>query len=159
MQKIGVMFVCLGNICRSPMAEAIFKAKVKDENLLIFFNISSSGTAGYHVNEAADQRTIQIANKYKLEFNHRAQQLNSQHFLDNDYLIAMDDDNLLNIKSKKPEDSRCEIYKMRHFDSEYLDSNVEDPYYGDLTDFEESYHVLDKSCEEFLQFVRIKHGI
>ena len=88
-----VMFVCLGNICRSPLAEALFRLKVMERNLDANFHIESSGTSNYHIGENADPRTIETAASLGLSMNHRAQQFKRHHLESFDYILVMDDSN------------------------------------------------------------------
>ncbi len=159
MQKIGVMFVCLGNICRSPMAEAILLNKVKNTDLQNRFNIESCGTANYHVGELPDRRTLAALKRHNVPIDHFAQQLKSHHFNEFNYLIMMDDSNLQNALEVEPTGHKSNVFLMRDFDEEEKGSGVTDPWFGGEEGFEECYQVLSRSCESFLQFLVEKHNL
>jgi protein-tyrosine-phosphatase len=90
MQKIKVLFVCLGNICRSPLAEAIFKDKLKKKGLERFFEVDSCGTSNYHIGDQPDSRTIANARKNGIAIDHCGRQFTANDFGDFDYILAMD---------------------------------------------------------------------
>lgn len=152
------MFVCLGNICRSPLAEAVFKNLVRAESLDIHFEIASSGTAAYHVNENADPRTIEVAKKHGIQMSHSAQQLKLQHLDEFDYILAMDDSNLNHISRLNP-GTNVRIMKMRFFDPQHRDSDVPDPYYGGPEDFELCHSILRVSCTGLLKYLKEEHNL
>ena len=116
MQKRSVLFVCLGNICRSPMAEAIFRSKIMERNLESFFVVKSCGTAAYHIGQGADKRTIQIAKKYNLPMRHIAEQIDQKDFTVYDYIVVMDKSNLRNVLSIQPSNAKSKIVMMRDFE-------------------------------------------
>src|SRR5688572_8369678 len=102
---INVLFVCLGNICRSPLAEGIFKDIVKKKGLNNKISIDSAGTGNYHIGADPDHRSIKVARKYDIELDHKARQFVKRDFDDFDYIIAMDQNNYDNIKRLKREAS------------------------------------------------------
>jgi protein-tyrosine phosphatase len=152
MNTIKVLFVCLGNICRSPLAEGIFRHKVSEKGLENSFLIDSAGTANYHVNELPDSRSIAVAAQHGIALRHRVRQLVAKDFTDFDYILVMDDANLSNAKklSQKVAQPSAKLLKMREFDDSKSASDVEDPYYGTAVAFQQCYEILNQSTENFL---------
>ena len=155
---IKVLFVCLGNICRSPLAEAIFKKKLQNEGLEGKIHADSAGTANYHVGENPDPRTIEIARKHGVPVNHKGQQFKKHHYDEFDYLLAMDHSNYHNMTIEMGMDSD-KLILMRDFDSDGNGQDVPDPWYGGMNGFEDVYQILDRSLDEFLEFVRKEHDL
>lgn len=155
---IKVLFVCLGNICRSPLAEAIFKKKVEIEGLSHKIHADSAGTANYHVGENPDPRTVEIAAKYGVPVNHKGQQFKNHHQNEFDYLVAMDHSNYQNMTLEMASDPD-KLMLMRDFDSMGKGENVPDPWYGGMNGFEDVYQILDRSLDEFLTYLREKHDL
>lgn len=158
-KKIAVAFVCLGNICRSPMAEAVFKQVVKEHGVQSRFSkIDSFGTAGYHIGETPDHRSVQTCKQNGVPVNHRAQQFRGNHFTEFDYVICMDNSNLKNLQNLK---KRCgykdtegaQIYKFGHWNTKDSDFNsiVEDPYYGGSDGFQYNFKQIKFFSENFLK--------
>ena len=85
---IKVLFVCLGNICRSPLAEAIFNQKIKNSGVEVHFKSDSAGTSDFHIGELPDERTLKCAELHKIPIKHRGRQVNRTDFRDFDYIIA-----------------------------------------------------------------------
>lgn len=139
MQKI--LFVCLGNICRSPLAEGIMLHLRSRHQLQL--EIDSAGTAGYHVGEAPDHRTIANARKNGVDLSAlRARQFSAKDFDDFDRIYVMDRSNLRNVLSLAKNDRHKS--KVSLF---LADAEVPDPYYGDETDFEQVFQLVYKNCE------------
>jgi len=161
MKKINVLFVCLGNICRSPMAEGIFKNIVEKESLSKYFSINSAGTSRYHIDENPDHRAVQTCAQKGIILDHKGQEFIKSDLMNQDFVLAMDKDNLINIKKLiTPEmDIRAEVFLMRDFDPEYKGENVPDPYYGGQDGFYQVFDMLERSSYELLRYIRTKHSI
>ncbi len=156
---IKLMFVCLGNICRSPLAEAVLKNKVLRANLKDSIYIESSGTAAYHIGENPDPRTTIVAQKHQVPISHKAQQLNNVHFTTFDYIVVMDDSNRKNVVRIKPTHAVSAFFKLRDFDTQDEGSDVIDPWFGDEDGFEECYQTIDRCTDELLLFLMNKHHL
>ncbi|WP_425637258.1 low molecular weight protein-tyrosine-phosphatase [Algoriphagus yeomjeoni] len=158
---IRVLFVCLGNICRSPLAEAIFNYKVEQAGMKSQFKSDSAGTSDFHIGELPDERTIKCAKKYNLPVNHRGRQVNRTDFRDFDYILAMDENNLRNLNNLKARYGfkDKEIHLMRDFVPETQGLSVPDPYYGGEEGFEEIYQILDEALDCFLVEVKTTHHL
>jgi protein-tyrosine phosphatase len=139
-----ILMVCLGNICRSPLAEGILKSKL-DSN----FIVESAGTAAYHVGNKPDSRSIAVARQNGLNItNQRARKFNKQDFEDFDIIYAMDNSNYQNIIALAENSQQKEKIKLilnESFPDKNLD--VPDPYYGGEKGFENVYNMLDNACE------------
>jgi protein-tyrosine phosphatase len=143
-KKIGVLFVCLGNICRSPAAEGAFSYEVKEKELEEFFSIDSCGTANYHIGEEPHETTREVARARGIILKHRCRQFVVSDFKKFDYIMAMDHSNYQNIIRLAPdEESKSKVHLFREFDpsvSGKTPPDVPDPYYGGIGGFE---HVQD----------------
>lgn len=158
---IKVLFVCLGNICRSPLAEAIFNNKVKEDGLQTQFSCDSAGTSDFHIGELPDERTLKCAQRYSLPLNHRGRQVNRTDFRDFHYVLAMDENNLRvlnNLKGRYGFEEK-EIFLMRDFVETSKGQSVPDPYYGGEEGFEEIYQILDEAIGNFLKQVKATHHL
>ncbi len=146
-----VVFVCLGNICRSPTAEGIFIHKVKERGLHLFFYIDSAGTAAYHVGEPANSKSQYTANQYGVRLPSRARKFEYADFEDFDLILPMDSSNMYNLKSiDRKNRFHDKMYMMRDFDPKPENGDVPDPYYGGMKGFENVYQILDRSCDALL---------
>lgn len=148
-----ILFVCLGNICRSPSAEGVFKHIIESRGLAGFFEVDSAGTHAYHVGEPADKRMKAHASKrgYQLTSISRKFEPN----IDFDYfdlIIGMDDENIRNLKIKARNDADLmKIHKMTDFRKTFNYSEIPDPYYGGAEGFELVIDLLEDSCEGLLE--------
>lgn len=151
MDKVRVLFVCLGNICRSPLAEALFKDKVARKGLDGKIEADSCGTANYHIGDWPDERTIANALKNGVSIDHRGRQLSQKDLENFDFILAMDRSNYDHIM-RFPEAGKHKhkVALMRKFDNETEDEDVPDPYYGGERGFQYVFEILDRSTANFL---------
>jgi len=145
-----VLFVCLGNICRSPLGEAIFNERVRQKGLQDEFQSDSCGTANYHVGDWPDDRTIKCAKRNDILINHLGRQLKREDLDEFDLILAMDGSNFQNILRLSNESNRSKVKMMRDFDP-LGKGDVPDPYYGGDKDFDEVFEILDRSIEVLIQ--------
>ncbi len=138
--------VCLGNICRSPLAEGILQSKL-DAN---FFSVDSAGTAAYHIGELPDLRSIAVAKKHGIDIsNQKARKFDIKDFIEFDVIYAMDKENYQNICSLAKKD--VDLRKVKMILNEInpsLNLSVPDPYYGGDDGFQNVYQLLDEACEK-----------
>jgi len=139
-----VLMVCLGNICRSPLAEGILKSK--SNNIIV----DSAGTAGYHVGSRPDQRSIEIGLKNNIDItNQRARQFTSNDFDDFDKIYAMDNDNyskIISLATNQDQIDKVDLILNEVYPNQF--KSVPDPYYGGEKGFENIYNLLEKACEQ-----------
>ena len=156
--RLDIMFFCLGNICRSPLAEALFRERVESRGIGDRFHIESSGTSNYHVGEAPDPGSQKVARKrLKRDISHqRAQQLTDQHVQDFDYLFAMDRSNRRRaLRLEGADESRIRL--IREFDDSDTGEDVPDPYGGGDSQFDLVFDILERSCERLLDHLLERH--
>lgn len=162
MQPIKVLFVCLGNICRSPIAEGIMNATIKNLNLSDHFEIDSAGTAAYHVDHAPDLRSINVMKNHGIIINHKARKLIKEDLTYYNYVLAMDHlnyEDIMNLSSDKTVDSK-RVFLLRTFDNtERTNFDIPDPYYGLDADFEEVFQICKRSIEGFISFLNNQNVI
>ncbi len=156
MRKIAVLFVCLGNICRSPAAEAIFIDLVKKKGLSDCFIVDSAGTGSWHIGKKADARMRIAAESRDIKILSRARQLNRNDFGEFNYILAMDDSNFKNIndlKDKTSSNDIASIKKIQDFRSAFNEEEVPDPYFGGDEGFDYVLDILEDSVSGFLESI------
>ncbi|MDI1235709.1 MAG: low molecular weight phosphotyrosine protein phosphatase [bacterium] len=156
-KKINVLFVCLGNICRSPAAEILFNNHIKGLGKESMFYVDSCGTGGWHEGEKADKRMRQTAEASGLEILHRARQIKSLDFDQFDYILAMDDKNILDLKVMSEKNAE-KIFLLSDLSTDYLSQNIPDPYFGDMKGFENVFNLLDKVTKQVANTILYKHS-
>ncbi len=138
-----ILMVCLGNICRSPLAEGILKSKTKN------LEVDSAGTAGYHIGKQPDIRSIDIAKKHDINLtSQRARQFSTRDFDDFDKIYAMDNDNyskIISLARSQKDMDKVDLILNEIYPKEY--KSVPDPYYGGDEGFQNIYNLLEVSCE------------
>ncbi len=152
MKKFKILFVCLGNICRSPLAHAVFENLIKKENLTDKFEVESCGTGAWHIGELADPRMIKEAKKHNVEMTHLARRLQVMDFEYYDLILPMDMSNMKYLKSQCSDDFQHKIKLFREFDPEAKNAleEVPDPYYGGDSGFSNVYKIVERTCENML---------
>jgi len=145
-----ILFVCLGNICRSPLAEAIFTHKIKEKGLESQFSADSCGMANYHIGHSPDTRTIRNVIKNGVQMRHLGRQFSSVDFDAFDVILPMDKSNLNNILQLSNDASHLKKVKLvREYDPNGQ-GEVPDPYYGTDKDFQEVFDILDRTIENLI---------
>ena len=145
-----ILFVCLGNICRSPAAEGIFNQKIKERDLENFFVVDSAGTGNWHVGNLPDQRMRSTALSRGIELNSRSRQIEENDLYEFDQILVMDKENLDAVKSltkdqKNPINSKIKLI-LNYSKNSQLDE-VPDPYYGGQNGFEKVIDLLDDAID------------
>jgi len=149
-RPVRVLFVCLGNICRSPMAEGAFRKLLKERGLEGLFEVDSAGTGAWHAGEPMDPRARRVLEEEGAYFPHVARRLTWEDLLTYDHILVMDRENLEEVLRRFPEARG----KVRLLLEELGGGEVRDPYSGDLQDFREVYWTLEAALKAFLE----RHG-
>jgi protein-tyrosine phosphatase len=150
-----VLFVCLGNICRSPTADGIFRELVKRKKLDQKITVDSAGTGDWHIGKAPDARTIAAARKRGYDLSVlRARQVSSVDFDEFDYVLAMDDNNLRDLHRLKPVSFAGHLGLFLDFGSHQSHREVPDPYYGGSDGFELVLDLVEEAAEGLLTHIR-----
>lgn len=142
-----VLFVCLGNICRSPTAEAIFRKYSNGHSQKWHFD--SAGTSGNHVGEKSDHRSIRHAEKRGYEMTHLARQFQVEDFHEFDFIFTMDKSNFQNVIKLAPKEHQTKVRMVTDLCQKQHDGLVPDPYYGGPSDFELVIDLLEDAAHSF----------
>ncbi|HEX7120275.1 MAG TPA: low molecular weight protein-tyrosine-phosphatase [Longimicrobiales bacterium] len=158
---IRVLFVCLGNICRSPMAEAVFRSLVRDDGVADRFEIDSAGTSDYHEGEPPDARAQEVARLRGITLTGRSRPIREADFHRFDYIIVMDAENLRDVAGLAERvGPGAEVHLLREFDREAGgDLDVPDPYYGGRAGFERVHDMIERSCRGLLEHIRCERTL
>jgi len=154
MDKTSVLFVCLGNICRSPAAEAIFQNLINDKGIGSQFIVDSAGTGSWHVGKKADSRMIYAAKQRNINITSYARQINTDDFLMFNYILVMDNSNfnkVIDLKNRVKGSDFAKILKIQDFSSTFNEKEVPDPYFGGDSGFDHVLDILEDSVSCFLE--------
>jgi len=150
--KTRILFVCLGNIIRSPLAEHMFAYLAEQAGVAHKYEVDSAGTSAYHIGEQPDSRMRKVAAQNGLVYNGRARQVRPEDYDHYDLIIPQDQDNLRNLKwlVRGPEDE-AKLFTMRSFDPQgSANEGVPDPYYGGIDGFQVTFEIVRRSCQGLL---------
>lgn len=157
---ISVLFVCMGNICRSPTAHGVFEELVKNNSLVDKIHVDSAGTIGYHAGSAPDPRTMQTAKQRGVDISHqRSRQVTGTDFFTFDHIIAMDGDNYRNLLAMADSEHHPKVRLLLDFHPDESMVEVPDPYYGGPRGFDVVYDMVEVACKHFLSHLRTMHRI
>lgn len=150
-----ILFVCLGNICRSSSAEEVMRTFVKREGLEEMIEVDSAGILSYHQGELPDSRMRMHAYHRGYELIHRSRPVCTEDFFKFDMIIGMDDRNIQDLKERAPSpEAEKKIYRMTDYCRTKLVDYVPDPYYGGASGFENVLDILEDACEGLLEEIR-----
>lgn len=153
-KKIKVLLVCMGNICRSPTAEAVLTKKIQNLELVDWFEIDSAGTHRYHVGKAPDPRTIEAGESHGLDLAHlRARQLQPEDYYYYDYILLADTTNQEDSEVINPGNGTARVFKMLYFAQNITEEDVPDPYYGGPDGFKHVIELIEDGMDGFLLFL------
>jgi protein-tyrosine phosphatase len=152
---IRVLFVCLGNICRSPMAEAVFTHKVRKAGLEKHFQIDSAGTGGWYVGSPAHYGTRKLLSEKNIPYDGRARQICSRDLMEFDYIVTMDNMNLEDVQRMGP--TTAKIANLLSYSPQSGVTEVPDPYY--TGQFELAYELIDEGTDGLLRAIRREHNL
>lgn len=158
--KIAILLVCMGNICRSPTAHAVFRQRLAEAELSDRILVESAGTHGYHVGHGPDDRALAAGRERGYEFDDlRARQVEALDFQRFDYILAMDRDNLAILENSATPGGRARIGLFLDYSPSVSGREVPDPYYGALNGFEEVLDLVEAGADGLLDHLRRQHGI
>jgi protein-tyrosine phosphatase len=156
--KVAVLFVCMGNICRSPTAEAVFREYVQRADLSAKIEIDSAGTHDYHVGAPPDLRTQRAAQQRGFHMTHlRGRQVSAADFARFDYVLAMDEANLAILNQLVPANNGTCAELFLHYAHHHVEREVPDPYYGGADGFERVLDMVEDAATGLLQAIRAQH--
>ena len=160
MTRVSVLFVCMGNICRSPTAQGVFERLVEEHRLADAIEIDSAGTHAYHVGEPPDQRASAAALQRGVDLSsQQARRVSPEDFERFDYVLAMDRDNYDILAASCPDEHESRLRLFLEFAPDLLTREVPDPYYGGSSGFERVLDLIEEASEGLLASIRQQHGL
>lgn len=157
-KSVKVLFVCMGNICRSPTAEGVFRHLVREAQLEGRIETDSAGTHAYHVGEPPDTRAMATAEARGVMLHDlRARKVTVEDFALFDYVLAMDQANLAALQELCPPGAESRLHLFMDFAADYPEQEVPDPYYGGATGFERVFDMVDEAAQGLLAEIRRRH--
>lgn len=156
--KVKVLFVCMGNICRSPTAHGVFEFLVNENNLAGQVEVESAGTHAYHVGEMPDKRAREIAEQRGIDLTYiRARKVDVTDFERYDYILAMDSDNYGILEQACPDEFISKIHLLLSFAPAHHLTEVPDPYYGGIKGFENVFEMVELASRGLLEDIKHRH--
>ena len=156
---INILFVCMGNICRSPSAEGFFATALQNSSFREQVSIDSAGTHGYHIGQAPDSRAVATALNFGVDISHlRARKVGASDFEHYDLIIAMDRNNLEDLQRMRPKGSRASLQMMMQYHPETHPEEVPDPYYGGMEGFTYMCNLLESATRGLLESIGKRLG-
>jgi len=147
----SICFVCLGNICRSPIAEVVMRSLLEERGLSDRVHVSSAGTGDWHIGERADRRTLAVLERHGYDGSaHRARQFIQESVGDCDLVVAMDQANVAALRSLLSDSEAAKVRLLREFDPEATGTDVPDPYYGGDEGFDDVLTMVEAACRGLL---------
>jgi len=157
---VNVLFVCMGNICRSPMAHGVFEHQINEAGLGHLVRVDSAGTHAYHVGSPPDDRALNAAMARGIDLSRqRARLLEADDFERFDHVLVMDRDNLENALRICPEEYRGRVRLLLDYAEDRDDKEVPDPYYGGNVGFERVLDMVEDAVDGFMVHLRREHGL
>lgn len=154
-EPLSVLFVCLGNICRSPTAQAVFEQQLQAAGLREQVRVDSAGTGDWHIGHAPDPRSVRAAARRGYAMEHlRARQVSRQDFHDFDYILAMDDSNHRDLKRLQPSDGKAALSLFLPWAPALNEREVPDPYYGGEDGFDAVLDLIEQASDALLNHLR-----
>ena len=158
MKTVKILFVCMGNICRSPTAHGVFEHLVNTENLSNNFEIDSAGTHAYHVGSKPDKRAQNTATQKGVDLSYiRGRQVRDADFEHYDYILAMDNDNYYNLRKVCPDEYQSKISLFLDYAPNHPLDEVPDPYYGGIKGFDNVFDMVDIASKGLLEMIKNRH--
>jgi len=157
---ISVLFVCLGNICRSPTAHGVFEGLLEQAGLESKILVDSAGTGDWHLGEAPDKRTQLAASHRGYRLDHlRARQVDAEDFHHFDYILAMDNKNYQDLEEMKPKNTKVQLKLFLNYAESITIEDVPDPYYGGYSGFEDVLDLIEMAAESLLHSIKRDHKL
>ncbi|CQR47280.1 Low molecular weight protein-tyrosine-phosphatase YfkJ [Paraliobacillus sp. PM-2] len=155
---INVLFICLGNICRSPMAEAMFRRLLEEEGIQEQFNVDSAGIGNWHVGLPPHEGTRKILDQKNIAYEGmKARQVDKKDWDEFDYIIAMDEQNMHDLEVIRKEVDGVKVAKLMDYVEKANEENVPDPYF--TKNFDYTYQLIDRGCRALLAEIKKERGV
>ncbi|RKQ31374.1 low molecular weight protein-tyrosine-phosphatase [Oceanobacillus halophilus] len=155
---IKVLFVCLGNICRSPMAEALFRDMVRKENLSDKIEVDSGGLGDWHIGNPPHKGTREVLDREKISYDGMvARKVKEKDWDEFDYIIAMDEQNIEGLKALRENHKDIVVAKLMSYVNQPKEQNVPDPYF--TGDFDYTYQLVSEGCMQLLESIKKEHSL